>query len=185
MWELGHKESWASKNWCFLILVLEKTPESLLVCKEIKPVNPKGNQPWICIGRTDAEAEAPILWPTDSKRQLTGKDSDCGKEWGQEEKGWQRMRRVDGITDWMDMSLSKLWEMVKDREAWRAAVCGVARSWTRLSDRTTITKPRKQWKRTFIPKQTCSVFWKPLWKVLLPGLQNFSPSLRESTLNPL
>ena len=74
MWELDHKESWASKNWCFLILVLEKTLESPLDCKEIKPVNPKGSQSWIYIGRTDADAEAPILWPPDAKNWLIGKD---------------------------------------------------------------------------------------------------------------
>ena len=85
MWELDHKESWAPKNWCFWI-VLEKTLESFLDSKEIKPVNPKGNQPWIFIGRTDAEAEAPILWPPDVKSQLTGKDPDSGEDWRQEEK---------------------------------------------------------------------------------------------------
>ena len=87
MWELDHKEGWALKNWCFPTVVLEKTFESPLDCKGIKPVNPKGNQPWIFIERTDAEAEAPILWSPDVKSQLIGNDSDAGKEWGQEEKG--------------------------------------------------------------------------------------------------
>ena len=82
MWELGHKEGWASKNWCFWTVVLEKTLESLLDSKEIKPVNPKGNQPWIFIGKI--EAEAPILWPPDAKNWLIGKDVDAGKDWGQE-----------------------------------------------------------------------------------------------------
>ena len=86
MWELDHKEGWALKNWCFLIVVLEKTLESLLHSK-IKPVIPKGNQRQIFIGRTDAEAKAPILWPLDAKNQLIGKDPDAGKDWGQEEKG--------------------------------------------------------------------------------------------------
>ena len=86
MREWDHKEGWAPKNWCFWTVVLEKTLESPLDSKEMKPVNPKGNQPWIFTGRTHAEAEAPILWPADAKSQLTGKDSDAGKDWGQEEK---------------------------------------------------------------------------------------------------
>ena len=87
MWELEYKESWAAKNWCFWTVVLEKTLESPLDCKEIQPVHPKGNQSWIFIERTDAEAGTPILWPPDAKRWLTGKDPDAGKDWRQEEKG--------------------------------------------------------------------------------------------------
>ena len=87
MWELDHKEAWMLKNWCFQTVVLDKTLESPLDSKEIKPVNPTGNQPWIFIGRTDAEAEAPILWPPNMKRWLMGKDPDAGKNWGQEKKG--------------------------------------------------------------------------------------------------
>ena len=87
MWELVHKENWALKKWCFRVVVLEKTFQSPVDCKEIKPVNPKGNQVWIFIGRTEAEAKAPILWPPDVKSQLTGKDPDAGKDWGPEEKG--------------------------------------------------------------------------------------------------
>ena len=86
-WGLDHKESWALKNWCFWTVVLEKTLDSPLDCKEIKSVHPNGNQPWIFIGRTDAEAETPILWPPDAKNQLIGKDPDAGKDWRQEEKG--------------------------------------------------------------------------------------------------
>ena len=86
MWDLEHKESWAPKNWCFWTVVLEKTLENPLDCKEIQPVNPKGNQSWIFIGRTDAEAEAPILWPPDVKRWLIGKNPDAGKDWRQKEK---------------------------------------------------------------------------------------------------
>ena len=87
MWELNHKECWASKNLCFSTVMLEKALESPLDCKEIKPVHPKGNQPWIFIGRTDAEAEVPVLWPPDVKNWHTGKDPDASKDWGQEEMG--------------------------------------------------------------------------------------------------
>ena len=87
MWELGHKQSWVLKNWCFWIVVLEKTLESPLDCQEIQLVRPKGNQSWIFIGSTDAEAETPILWPPDAKNWLIWKDPDAGKDWGQEEKG--------------------------------------------------------------------------------------------------
>ena len=120
----------------FWVAVLEKTLESPLDCKEIKPVNPKWNQPWVFIGRTDAEAEVPILWPPDAKSQLIGKDPDAGKDGGQEEKGQQRMRWLDGITDSMDVNVSKLQEIVKDRGAWHATVWG-CKSQTWPSDWTT------------------------------------------------
>ena len=87
MWELNHKEGWVPKNWCFQTMVLEKTLESPLDSQEIKPVNPKGNQPWIFIGKTDAKAEAPVVWPTALKSQLIWKDPDARKDWRQEEKG--------------------------------------------------------------------------------------------------
>ena len=104
MWEWDHKEDWVLRNWCFWTVVLEKTLESPLNCKEIKSVSPRGNQTWKFIGRTDAGAETPILWSPDAKNWLVGKDPDAGKDWGQEEKGMTEY----GISDSMDFSLSKL-----------------------------------------------------------------------------
>ena len=140
MWELDHKEGWAPKNCCLRIVVLEKILESPLDSKEIKPVNPKGNPPWIFIWRTDAEAEAPIVWPPDGKSQLIGKDFGAGKDWGKGRREGQRMRRWDSITDSMVMKLSKLQEIVEDREAWHVAVHGVAKNWTWLSNWKITTK---------------------------------------------
>ena len=132
MWELDHKESWVQKNWCFWTVVLEKTLESLLDCKEVKPVNHKGNQPWIFIRRTDSEA--PILWPPDAKSWLIWKDLDGGKDWGQEEKGTIEDKMV-GWHHWLNGCESdELWELVVDRKAWCAVIHGVAKSRIWLSD---------------------------------------------------
>ena len=134
--ELDHKEGWLLKNWCFQAVVLEKTLESPWYSTEIKPVNPKGNQPWVFTRRTDAEGEDSILWPPDVNSWLFGKTLILGNIRGKRRREWQRMSWLDSITDWMHMNLSKLSEIVEDREAWCAAIHGVTKTWTWLSDRT-------------------------------------------------
>ena len=132
MWELDHKEGWVPKNWCFWTVVLEKTLESPLDCKEIQPVHPKGNQSWIFIGRT--VSEAPVLWPPDAESWLTGKDPDAGKDWRQEEKGVTE----DEMVGWHhqlnghEFAQTHIWNqlqrVMKDKEAWRAAAHGVSKN---------------------------------------------------------
>ena len=146
MWEQDHKGR-APKNWCFWSVVLVKTLESPLDCKEIQSVHPTENQSWIFIIRTDTEAEAPIFWPPDVNNWLIWKDADAGKDWRQEEKGTTEDEMVDSITDSMDTNLSKLWELAIDREAWGAAVHGITKSWTCLRNWTELNWKNQEFQK--------------------------------------
>ena len=171
-----HTEGWVPKNCCFQTMVLEKTLESPWNSKEIKPVHPKGSQLWIFIGRTDAEAETPVIWSTDVKNWLIWKDPDAGNNWGQEEKG----ETEDGMVGWYHRlsghEFGQTQETGKDREAWSAAVHGASKSWMRLSNWTTTWKNWviKDFKKNF----TSGI---PLW-VLLCSCPDLLYSLSASLL---
>ena len=169
MWELDCEESRVQKNWCFWTVVLEKTLESPLDCKKIQPVHPKGDQSWVFIGRTDAEAETPILWLPDVKNWLIGKDPDAGRDWGQEEKGMTE----DEMAGWHH----RLWEFVMDREAWRAAIHGVAKNQTWLSDWTATWKVKECWGQDSRNNPSCL---QPQWIcfVCCTSLRGFPWSVR-------
>ena len=146
MWELDYKESWAPKNWCFWTVVLEKTLENPLDCREIQPVHPKGDQPWVFIRRTDVEAELQSFGALMRRADSFEKTLMLGKIEGRRRRGWQRMRWLDDITDSVNMSLGGLWGLVMDRDAWHAAVHRVTKSWTQLSNWTEKSKMIKQWR---------------------------------------
>ena len=137
MWELDREESWVPKNWCFWTVVLEKTLESPLDCKEIQPVHPIGNQSWIFIERTDAEAEIPIFGHLMRRADLLETTLMLRKMEGQRRRGWQRMKWLDGLTNSMDLSWSNFWEIVKNRAAWCGTVHEFTESQTELSAWTT------------------------------------------------
>ena len=175
MWELDCDESWAPKNWCFWTVVLQKTLASLLDCKEIQQVHPKGDQSWMFIGRTDVEAETPILWPSDVKRWLILKDPDAGRIEGKKRRERQRMRCLNGITDSMDMSFGELQELVMGG----LACCG---SWgCKKSDTTErlnwtdweIAANILQWGRKirfsdiFMKKSVSTKYYEPIEHILL------------------
>ena len=160
LWELDLKEGRTSKNWSLQTVVLEKSPESPLDIKEIKPVNLKGDQPWIFTGRPDGEAEALVFWSSDANRWFIGKVPDAGKDWEQKDKRASEDEMAGCITNAMNMNLDKLQEMVRDREALYAVVCGVAKSQTWLGDWTKQNKQRKLYQYFWVSfDRFCSSLW--------------------------
>ena len=158
MWELDYKDSWAPKNQCFWTMVLEKNLDSPLDCKVIQPFYPKGNQSWIFIGRTDAKAETPVLWPPDWKNWLIGKDPVAGKDW-RPEKG---MLVGDEMVRWYHWLNGHEFELVMDREAWHDAIHGVETSQTWLSDWTELNWTNSWFKCILFT--LCKYWWAKLCK---------------------
>ena len=175
MWELDYKESWAPKNWCFWTVMLEKTLKSLLECKEIQPVHPKGDQSWVFIGRTNAEAETPILWPPHAKSWLTGKNPDAGKDWRQEEKGTTENEMV-GWHHWLSGHEFELAPEVGDGQG--SLVCcspGCHKeldttewlNWTELTENSSISQSSKEWYSVPFQDKQASKFWNSIWAVAM------------------